>query len=200
MATAIPIEVLTRAMAAIAKINPLTGWLSNIGILLWMASGTICFFWGSLDLSRGRQDSARFFLASGSLTFVLLFDDFFMFHDYLAEQYFHIDEKAVFAVCLAITAIYALRFRYRILEDPYAICFLSALFWFAVSMILDVLFEKWLSAQFGHWYYFLEDGTKFVGLACWCAFFYLSAFEHMRSEMPSQSSPIETSYERRRAA
>jgi hypothetical protein len=42
----IDISVLTRDLAAIAGVNPLSGFLSSLGILLWWTSASVWLFAG----------------------------------------------------------------------------------------------------------------------------------------------------------
>lgn len=63
--------------------NPLVSFLSNLGALLWCASCTICFFTAYSIQSKYRKKDFDFLLYSGIFSLILLFDDFFMVHDYL---------------------------------------------------------------------------------------------------------------------
>ena len=73
----INLGLLTRDPAAIAKINPLSGILSNFGIILWCSAATVCFFAAVAIRNTESKDSFWFLFCSGLLSAYLLFDDFF---------------------------------------------------------------------------------------------------------------------------
>lgn len=63
----------------------LLGFLSNIGIWLWVSSAAICFF-TLLNSSSKFRDAELLFLV-GILSFILAVDDFFMIHDrYISQE------------------------------------------------------------------------------------------------------------------
>ena len=158
----IPLSRMTRDMAALAKVHPFTGVVSNVGILLWCATAAICLFSSSLLRQRGAHPEARFLLWAGLMTTALLFDDFFMFHEYLAPVHFHINEKAVHASYFCVTAVYLLRNRRVILEASYQLL-AAALVLFAGSILFDL--------AGGHsWWILGEDGCKILGIASWFAY------------------------------
>ena len=128
----IPVSNLTRDMAAIANVHPLTGVVSNVGILLWCATAAICLFSSSLLRQQGARPEAGFLLWAGLVTTGLLVDDFFMFHEYLAPVHFHLNEKVVLASYGCVTAVYLLRHRRLILGASYWLL-AAALVLFAVS-------------------------------------------------------------------
>src|SRR5262245_8944512 len=60
-----PLSSLTRDIAAIAKVHPLTGVVSNVGALLWCSAAAICLFSSGLLRQRGHLPEARFLLWAG---------------------------------------------------------------------------------------------------------------------------------------
>jgi len=90
----IPLEQITGDPAVIFSAHPFTGIISNIGVLLWCATTSICLFSGLFLLSFENKKEAVFLISSGVFSFILLIDDFFMFHDYIflnsANQFQHI--------------------------------------------------------------------------------------------------------------
>ena len=83
----IPFEALTGDPANYHMFHPLTGILSNIGIILWSSTAAICLF--TCVLIKNHDENAKiteFYLYSGALSFILLLDDFFMLHDRLLWQ------------------------------------------------------------------------------------------------------------------
>ena len=155
----VPVSTLTRDMAAIAKVHPLTGVVSNAGVLLWCAAAAICFFSSSLLRQQGAQAEARFLLWSGLLTTLLLVDDFFMVHEYLAPVHFRLNEKVVLASYFCVTAVYLVRHRHQILQTGYHLL-AAALVLFGGSVLLDL-------ADAHGWWVLVEDGCKLLGIASW---------------------------------
>ena len=155
----IPLSAMTRDMAAIAKVHPLTGVVSSVGILLWCATAAICLFGYNLLRERGAHQAAGMLLWSGLLTVGLLVDDFFMFHEYLAPVHLGINEKVVLASYVCFNAAYLLRHRRLILAADFRLL-AAALVLFAVSMLIDV-------TDVGGWWNLAEDGCKLLGIASW---------------------------------
>lgn len=171
-------DILTRDVAAITGVNPFTGIISNLGILIWCAAAAICLF-GSLIL-RGEKPAQSIFLTySGYLTAALMFDDLFEFHESLAHHYLGIDQSVVIIIYIAATMSYLFYFRRAILESDYFF-FITALFLFAVSVSVDQILEPWLEAM-GSWMFLLEDGSKFIGIISWCAYFLQISFNYVVS-------------------
>jgi len=83
----IDLENFIKDPALLSDSHPLKGFLSNAGVLIWCAAAAICFFVSMIHSKHGDKKVALFFLFSGLFTTVLLFDDFFMFHDYLMVEY-----------------------------------------------------------------------------------------------------------------
>ena len=158
----IPVSNLTRDMAAIANVHPLTGVVSNVGILLWCAAAAICLFSSSLLRQQGAHREAGFLLWAGLMTTGLLVDDFFMFHEYLAPVHFHLNEKVVHASYFCVTALYLWRHRRLILETDFRLL-AAALVLFAGSTLIDVVDGQ-------GWWRLAEDGCKLLGISSWFAY------------------------------
>jgi len=158
----IPVSDMTRDMAAIAKVHPLTGVVSNVGILLWCAAAAICLFSASLLRQQGAHREAGFLVWAGLMTTGLMLDDLFMFHEYIAPVHFHLNEKLVHASYFVVTLVYLLRHRRLILESNYRLL-AAALVLFAASMMVDV-------ADGQGWWRLVEDGCKLLGISSWLAY------------------------------
>lgn len=158
----VPVSNMTRDMAAIANVHPLTGVVSNVGILLWCAAAAICLFSSSLLRNQGARAEAGFLWWAGLMTTGLLVDDFFMFHEYIAPVHLHLNEKLVHASYFCVTAVYLLRHRRLILESNYWML-AAALGLFAVSTLVDVVDAE-------GWWRLVEDGCKLLGIASWLGY------------------------------
>jgi hypothetical protein len=165
----VDMDVMTRDVTATANVHPLTGILSNLGILLWCAAASICAF-AAVTLRNVKPGEAfRFLLCSALLSAYLLLDDFFLFHDELAPRYLGVDEKLVYAALGIAVCAYLIAFRRLILRTHFAVLVLAVGF-LGIAVVMDALLEPWLR-RLGHWEYFFEDGAKWLGIAAWCSYY-----------------------------
>ena len=170
----VPMPTITRDVASLANIHPLSGFLSSLGILLWCATASICLLSSVTIRKTGPAEYYRFFLFSSFLSMYLLFDDLYLIHEYLAPNYLGVHQRfAVLFVGIA-TLSYLIVFRQVILRTNY-IFLLLALGFLGTSVALDVYFERWMWGM-GHWVYFFEDGTKWLGIASWCSYYSQTSF------------------------
>ncbi|MEM9808005.1 MAG: hypothetical protein AAF959_22280, partial [Cyanobacteria bacterium P01_D01_bin.56] len=157
----IPISDLTRDVAAIGQLPFYAGFLSQIGILLWAASATICFFSATV-LPKHRASSRqlkRFLFVSALLTLLLGLDDAFLLHETVFPQ-LGISSKATYAGYGVFLLSYLFRFHTLILKTDH-ILIAIALGFFGMSVAIDMLD---LSGQRA---FLFEDGAKFVGIVSW---------------------------------
>ena len=166
----VSIPRMTRDVAVIAHVHPLTGIISNLGILLWSATASICGF-AAMTLRNVVPRSKFWFLAcSALLSAYLLFDDFFLFHDDLASRFFGLNEKVVVSALGIAVFGYGIAFRRVILQTEFGM-FLLAIGFLTASVVIDELFGSWLLGRVGHWKYLFEDGPKWLGIASWCSYY-----------------------------
>lgn len=165
----VDMDVMTRDVTATANVHPLTGILSNLGILLWCAAASICAFAAVTLRNVEPGEPFRFLLCSALLSGYLLLDDFFLFHDELAPRYLGVDEKLVYAALGIAVCAYLVAFRRVILQTHFAVLLLSLGF-LGIAVVMDALLEPWLR-RLGHWEYFFEDGAKWLGIASWCSYY-----------------------------
>jgi len=153
------VSSLTRDMAAIAHVHPLIGVVSNVGILLWCATAAICLFGRSLLRERGMYAEASFLLWAGLLTAVLLVDDLFMIHEYIAPVHFRVNEKVVLAAHACMAGAYLWSQRRLILASNYQLL-AAAMALFAASILVDI-------TNAHGWWSLGEDAFKVLGIASW---------------------------------
>jgi hypothetical protein len=158
----IPLSTLTRDMASIANVHPLIGVVSNVGVLLWCAATAICLFGFSLLRQRGLRVEARFLMWAGLMTLVLLIDDLFMIHEYIAPVHFRVNEKLVLISYACATGVYLLSHRRLILSANYLLL-AAAMALFTASMLVDI-------ADGRGWWRLAEDGCKILGIASWLGY------------------------------
>lgn len=134
------------------------GFVSNIGIWLWVSSVAICFFSAlAYDLVANDRRKELLFLV-GMLSMFLAIDDFFMIHDRYVNQnisYF------AYAFCAGIILV---RHFKKIMEiDGFS--FLLAGLLLALSILTD-LTQSYISLRYTYvQVQVIEEGFKFIGAA-----------------------------------
>jgi len=177
----IPMSDLTRDPVQLLNGRPYTGMLSNLGIIIWSATAGICLFVMILgapyhELKRERQ----FFLLAFLLTLVLLLDDLFLMHDVILPEDLNISENFLYAVYGILSLVFIIFFRNDILQTPYLLLMAAVLF-FGFSISIDTI-VKYLNLPHG---FFLEDGSKFLGIISWGTYFTYAGFRAInRQKLP----------------
>jgi hypothetical protein len=177
--TNIPFAKFTADPAATFGYNPLYGYISNIGILLWCSCVSVCFLSaGLLRVYKEEGQMFRFLICFGILTAVLMLDDLFMFHESLGPSYLNISEKWVLLSYGMYTAFCLYHFRRTIMLNDvrYLILAVAA---FGVSVLVDQISSRFYFPG----EYFVEDGLKLTGIASWLAYFVTLSFSKMTSVM-----------------
>lgn len=183
----IPISQLTRDPAFTHKSHPLIGALSNLGILLWTASTTICLFCFLLIRKLNLPTVSQFFLYFGVLTFLLMIDDLFMIHDDLLTRYLNLDENYVYAFHFFITLIGIYYFYYFILNHtPYHLIIIPFIL-FALSILADMTAQYWPSDALQ---VAVEDGVKFIGTAGWTGYFGITGYQHLSTHLVAEDKGV----------
>lgn len=152
--------------------HPFTGAISNIGVLLWCATASICFFSGVILSFKNHKKESLFIISSGILTFVLLIDDLFMFHDYIFYSFkqFKITQPITFSIYGILTIWYIYSFYKTIFSTRYIILGI-AFFFLGMSVFTDLIIENEGLT------YFIEDSFKFIGITSWMLYFTTTAFQ-----------------------
>jgi len=163
---------MTRDVAAIARIHPLSGFLSSLGILLWWTSATLWLFSASVYRTLHLHKLFRFALATGLLSAYFALDDLYQLHESIAPNYLGVPEKGVFAILAVWTILYLVLCRHQLLKKN-GTWMLLALVLLGASLMMDAVLEPQLM-QLGQWSYLLEDGCKWLGIVCWCCFCLIS--------------------------
>lgn len=162
--------------ALISNIHPFVGVLSNIGIMLWIATATIGLFsWMILRNNSGETRFSIFLLCSSLMTMLLSLDDLFMFHETILGK-----EEIVFSVygCLILCGIVI--FKRCILKTKY-LTLLIAFGFFGLSLLID-LFQDSVQSFIGEWRILFEDGFKFIGIISWFGYFSICCFTAIRKK------------------
>jgi hypothetical protein len=137
------------------------GFVSNIGVWLWVSSAAILFYsttTGGLVAKCGQRE---LLLLVGVLSTVLAVDDFFMIHDRYVNQ----------KICYLTYAVYAgflLIRHYKTIIEIEGFAFLLACLLLALSILTD-LSQNHIPLSYSYVQVF-EEGFKFVGGAIWLYF------------------------------
>ena len=121
------------------------GFLSNIGIWLWVSSAAICFFT----------------TITGMLSIILAIDDFFLIHDRYINQKICFLFYALFAGALLIR-------HYKLIIEIEGFAFLLAGSFLALSILTDLIQSR-IPLQYNYTQV-IEEGFKFSGVATWLYF------------------------------
>jgi hypothetical protein len=156
----------TRDLALLAKVHPLTGFLSSLGILLWAAAAAIWLF---TAYAAPRERAGRLAIHAGCLSAYLCLDDLFMIHEQLAPEYLGVPEKVVYAALGFAVLSFLWAHRRALLAERATRWLAGALGALGLSALLDALLGRWLW-RIGEWNYLVEDGLKWTGACLWCAF------------------------------
>ena len=176
----VKVSTMTRDVTAIANIHPLSGILSNLGILLWCAAASVCFFTAMILRHAQTRETFWFLLFSALLTSYLLLDDFFLFHEELIPQHLGLDEEIIFLVFGVVVSTHFIVFRQVIWRTNFGVLLL-ALGFLMTSIVIDIFLESWLLQRLDHWEFFLEDGAKWLGIASWCSYYMRTSHQFLVS-------------------
>lgn len=155
------------------------GFVSNLGIYIWISTGVACLF--SALLLRANPNAPRawwiFALVAGCFTGWLALDDAFQVHEKVLP-FFGVPQSLVVWGYAVFAALYA-AFAIRVLVHGDFTLFLFACGCLAVSILIDQVahVDSWIAVAF-------EDGAKFLGICCWSAF-HLSLLYRLLGERPA---------------
>lgn len=169
----IPLAVFTRDPTTTLHGHPLTGVLSNLGVLVWFAAAAVCVFSAAVLWQR-RVDRVLplFLLFSGMFTGLLAFDDMFLFHEMAEYKLPQVGEKTVYLVYGLMALVYVIGFRKAILSSEYVPLLLAFVF-LGLSVTVDTFQASWTSP----WRIFFEDGFKLLGIANWSGYLIRVCFQ-----------------------
>ena len=152
------------------------GFVSNIGVWLWVSSAAILFYstitTGDL-VTKGGQRELLFLV--GILSTILAVDDFFMIHDrYINQKICYL----TYAVCAGFLLIR----HYKTIIEIEGFAFLLAGLLLALSILTD-LTQNHIPLHYSYVQVF-EEGFKFIGGAIWLYFsFRIASFRKTPSRV-----------------
>jgi hypothetical protein len=141
--------------------SSLLGFISNIGIWLWVSSTAICFFTILTSDDRLTAQRKELLFLAGTLSFLLAIDDFFLIHDRYINQ----------NLCYLTYCVFALLLLWRHYETIFAIeglAFLLAGSFLGLSIFTDLV-QSHIPIHYSY-VQIVEEGFKFLGGATWLYF------------------------------
>ncbi len=171
----VPMSDLTRDPVQLLNGRPYTGMLSNVGIMLWSATAGILLF--TAVIVKTKRDR-WFLLLSFTFTLILLLDDLFLMHDMVFPEDLNISEYFLYGFYAFLALLFVLFYtRYILQQTPFPLL-LMAFFLFALSISVDTI-VKYIDLKHG---FFIEDGSKFIGIVCWMVYFSSIAFRKVTGD------------------
>ena len=149
------------------------GFVSNIGVWLWVSSVAICCFSLLTGVAKGLSSDTELLILLGLLSLLLAVDDFFLLH----ERYVY--QKGIFLFYAVFAMSLLLRHYRRIIQIDGFSFMLSGLL-LASSIIIDIRQRK-IPLDYAQ-VQLLEEGCKFVGAALWLFFCGRTAAERVSPE------------------
>jgi hypothetical protein len=137
------------------------GFLSNIGIWLWISSVAICFFSFLTGKFGLKSKHKELLLLVGLLALLLAVDDFFMIHDR------YVNQRICYLTYAMLAGALLLRHYKQIIEVD-GLAFLLAGSLLALSIFIDLV-QGYIPLRYAY-VQVVEEGCKFVGAATWLYF------------------------------
>lgn len=160
------IKEIIKEAPQITKTSSFLGFLSNIGVWIWISSAAICFFTVIKNNPKITRLHKELLSLLGSFSILLAIDDFFMIHDRYVEQ----------EICYSIYALLAIAILIR--HNKMIIRIDGLAFLLAGSLLASSIFIDLIQSRIPFEKYFvqsIEEGFKFLGIATWLYFNYRAA-------------------------
>lgn len=138
------------------------GFMSQLGIMVWISTAAICLFSGIVLMLVGSERRIfQFALTAGFLTGWLAIDDAFMLHEKVLPA-LGISQNVVLFSYIVLAVLYVATSWRLILENDFVLLMVGGT-GFAVSIAIDIILHTpiWIH---------LEDSAKFFGICCWASF------------------------------
>ena len=148
------------------------GMISNIGILLWGATASICLF--TTFSENINRESSKLLLLGGLFSGLLCIDDFFLLHDrYVGPDFLNL-------TYLAISIFLLVRFR-TILKKIGLFNLIISILFLGLSIFFDGVIQQIFDQSYDITQ-LIEEGFKFLGIACWLNFWCKAASYALKFE------------------
>jgi hypothetical protein len=176
---------LVRDIFALSSTPVYFGILSNIGIFIWLATGAITIFSGTILFSVNKEKNwSLFLILFGLLTMILAIDDFFMLHEDFFPILLKIPEKLILLTYGLMMLSILVKFKKIVLHNHLK-TFIVTISFLALSIIADqILPDKAYLLKPGD-NFLLEDGLKLVGIVSWSFYLIKMSQERLQSYLKS---------------
>lgn len=159
------------------------GFVSSVGILLWMAAATACLLASAvLRGVRGGREAAGFYLWFGLLTLQLTLDDQFLFHEKIWPFATGLPQCMISGLYGLLLVAFLIRFRAVVLKSHWLLLGLSvASLGISAGMDLkplEVLLQRVWDEEI---VVFVEDSFKLFGIVFWFLYFVRCALNDLRT-------------------
>jgi hypothetical protein len=173
---------LSRDYSGVYHLEPYVGMLSSLGIFIWCASVTLCWFsWYFLRMRNPNSGRKNFFFVSGLITAIIAIDDLFQFHEVIVPDYIGIHEVSFYIAYTFILIVFNIKYVNTLMNKYFSIL-ITSYFFLAISIVFDVFFEE--IVPFGT---YIEDGLKFMGIALWSAYFFKTILVELSGAIAEES-------------
>jgi len=144
--------------------RPYYGFVSTVGIMLWVATAAVCLFAAlAFALARRARPIVLFAAAAGLLSGWLALDDAFLLHE-VVLPHFGIPQNVALGADAGLAVLYVF-VSLRVIWTVDKWLLLLGCGSLAASMGVDVVFHS-LDPVF----VYVEDSAKFFGIFCWASF------------------------------
>ncbi len=188
----IPLTHFMRDVTVVAKVPPYVGALSNIGVLLWCATASMCLLTASV-LQPASLAEKGFLLNAGLFTSLLMLDDLFLIHEKFVPYYLGLPDEAILVVYGALAAALFGYYRQTVYRSDYLLLLLGGAF-FAGSVAFDLLqghgLLSWVGIQSGELENFWEDSFKLFGIAGWFSYFGRVCYTSLTLPSPAEPTDV----------
>lgn len=158
---------LSRDYSGVYHLEPYVGMLSSLGIFVWCASVTLCWFaWFFLRMRNPNSGRKKFFFVSGLITAIIAIDDLFQFHEVIVPDYLGIPEISFYILYVSVLIFFNIKYVNTLMNKNFSIL-VASYFFLGISIVFDVFLEEII--PFGT---YAEDGLKFMGIVLWTTFFF----------------------------
>ncbi len=137
------------------------GFVSNVGIWLWVSSAAICFFSAITSQLVNKGSKRELLFLVGILSVILAIDDFFMIHDR------YVNEKLCYLLYAIVAGTLFVR-QYKNIMEINGFSFLLSGLLLALSILTD-LPQSYNPFRYSYIQVF-EEGFKFTGGGTWLYF------------------------------
>ena len=171
----VPVDELMKDMLTVAEFSDdcchaYYGFVSNLGIVVWIAAAAICLFAGAVLFSdSGLSRQAIFCLSAGLVTGWLAIDDLFLVHEAVLQK-LGVPQPVTYGAYAVMVLAYLWFNRWEILAHRFSVLAVAA-FFMATSVLVDVLIHVE-----GPVMVMIEDGTKLLGMCGWAVFHVVAVF------------------------